>query len=78
MSTNDGGPAFPIRVAQPFGDGYLAVGGMTLRDYFAAHATDADIKDMMNILFENNIPADGRSARFAHADAMLAAREVGR
>lgn len=32
---NDGGPAFPVPVVQAFGDGLLAVGGMSLRAYLA-------------------------------------------
>lgn len=32
---SDGGPAFPVPVAQPYGDGWLAVGGMSLRAYAA-------------------------------------------
>lgn len=34
----DGGPAFPVPVSQPFGDGWLAVGGMTMRQWYKGHA----------------------------------------
>lgn len=35
---DDGSDAFPVPCAQAFGDGRMVVGGMTLRDYFAAKA----------------------------------------
>jgi hypothetical protein len=66
---NDGGSAFPNRrhgVQSP---------GLTLRDWFATHATDADIAAIQN-------PPHGAQnitryeARYIHADAMLKAREV--
>jgi hypothetical protein len=68
MTINDGGPAFPrpMVAADP---------GMTLRDWFAAHATDADITAIQN-------PPHGAQnisryeARYIHADRMLWAREV--
>jgi hypothetical protein len=77
MSTtpNDGGPAFPLR------NGFYEP-GMTLRDYFAAAATEIDIEERLprtvgeaSELFK----ADGIKrtrvwARYRHADAMLAAR----
>jgi hypothetical protein len=69
MSTiNDGGPAFPRHA-------YDGHDGMTLRDWFATHATDADIAAIQN-------PPHGAQnisryeARYIHADRMLAAREV--
>lgn len=42
----DGGQAFP------FSDGTLSgqQEGMSLRDYFAAHATDADVEAMKDIV----------------------------
>ena len=70
MSTiDDGGPAFPQ------GDDSAWGTGMTLRDWFATHATDADIAAIQN-------PPHGAQnitryeARYIHADAMLKAREV--
>jgi hypothetical protein len=77
MSTiNDGGPAFPSTI-QYFPDDKNAneEQGMTLRDWFATHATDADIAAIQN-------PPHGAQnisryeARYIHADAMLRAREV--
>ena len=76
MSNNTGGPAFPTkrRVQR---DGYLTneyepVGGMTLRDYFAAKAMQSmnlrpDYEDASALL----IAMDA----YALADAMLKARE---
>jgi hypothetical protein len=74
MTINDGGPAFPSAVC---GCAKTQFGwiGMTLRDWLAAHATDADIAAIQN-------PPHGPQnisryeARYIHADAMLAAREV--
>jgi|688.fasta_scaffold914646_1 hypothetical protein len=69
MSINDGGPAFPF---DRYGE---RVSGMTLRDWFATHATDADIAAIQT-------PPHGAQnitryeARYIHADQMLKAREV--
>jgi hypothetical protein len=66
MTINDGGPAFPS--SHPV----FPESGMTLRDWFATHATEADI-----------LAAQGAyrvvtryEARYIHADEMLKAREV--
>jgi hypothetical protein len=69
---NDGGPAFPSTI-QYFPDDKNAAEeqGMTLRDWFATHATDGDI---MNILKWTECTR--QKARYIHADAMLKAREV--
>jgi hypothetical protein len=71
-----GGPAFPSkrRVQR---DGYLTteyepVGGMTLRDYFAAKA-------MQGLLSDTSIKGavlEFAARSYVMADAMLAAREV--
>ena len=63
---NDGGPAFPLQSIGPeFSPGYA---GMSLRDYFAAHAP----------LPECDMPFFEHCAyRYAYADAMLKAREGG-
>ena len=77
----NGGPAFP------FGHGYS---GMTLRDYFAAHATEEDIcvaldsvkkVEVVRVLsdgkkaIERGYPDNARQlARYIHADALLKAR----
>ena len=68
MSDKDGGPAFPSTIS----DDSLHVGGMSLRDYFAAKA-------MQGLMAS---PADPESMEVAAkwsynlADAMLKAREV--
>jgi hypothetical protein len=73
---NDGGPAFPIAdVLYPNGNVQPGWNGMTLRDWFATHATDADIAAIQT-------PPHGAQnisryeARYIHADQMLKAREV--
>jgi len=74
--TNDGGPAFPVPDSH-HANGQVQYGanGMTLRDWFATHATDADIAAIQN-------PPHGAQnitryeARYIHADQMLKAREV--
>lgn len=60
---NDGGPAFPNTHPD-----YktLGVGGMTLRDYFAAAA--------LQPLTRNWYPEDASERAYRYADAMLAER----
>jgi hypothetical protein len=81
MSKDTSGPAFPIK--EPLNCDAL---GVSVRDYFAAHASDSDVKDQGEILRcilmaqPNGIgilPDNWRvTARYMHADAMLKAREV--
>jgi hypothetical protein len=68
---NDSGPAFPTRYHED-------MHGMTLRDWFASHATDADIEAILNPPFERTTThiISRCEARYIHADAMLKAREV--
>jgi hypothetical protein len=76
---NDGGPAFPSTI-QYFPDDKNAneEQGMTLRDWFATHATDADIEAILNPPFERTTThiISRYEARYTHADAMLKARGV--
>ena len=81
---NTGGPAFPTTAM-------TTDNGMTLRDYFAAKASEEDIADAMNKVLKiekivNGIdgkraivfglPDEARQlARYICADAMLKARE---
>jgi hypothetical protein len=81
---NTGGPAFPTQVA--------SYEGMTLRDYFAVHATEEDICTAMSLVkkvevvrdlgnghkvIERGYPENTRQiARYIHADAMLKARQA--
>jgi hypothetical protein len=74
---NDGGPAFPTPAGIQHND------GMTLRDYFAAAALQAIIssalsegtKTMYNIRKPDFLECLSLDA-YAHADAMLKAREA--
>jgi hypothetical protein len=71
MSTiNNGGPAFPS-VGEGFGNPKYSTPGMTLRDWFATHATDADLADI-----QHGTKFTREQARYIHADRMLWAREV--
>lgn len=82
MSTiKDGGPAFPQK--EPLTSDWH---GMSLRDYFAIHASEHDIREQGEVIrseqvFNGDIgilPDGWRiTARYMHADAMLAAREKG-
>lgn len=69
----DGGPAFPV----PTGSGFVE--GMTLRDYFAAHALKGFLASGMDWEEadgpDDNYPVLAKHA-YAMADAMLAAREA--
>jgi hypothetical protein len=87
MTTNTGGPAFPSHGSM----GEVAHEGMTLRDYFAAKASEDDIRaniegPMQECIVEGS---DGRKhithrtvkytreqAKYRYADAMLKAREA--
>jgi len=85
-------PAFPCQEILPDGMANLTPQrGMTLRDYFAAHATEEDICTAMDLVqkvevvrdlgnghkvIERGYPKNTRQiARYIHADAMLKARE---
>jgi hypothetical protein len=80
MTINNGGPAYPFpSTVTP--EGYVQPGwhGMTLRDWFATHATEADIAAVR----AHGLTADlanglgtRHEARYIHADLMLKAREV--
>lgn len=82
MSRADGGQAFPVPLAADSLGGVLqGYDGMTLRDYFAAHASDEDIACAMYDLSESGglngcTSAFARRivARYAVADSMLAER----
>lgn len=65
----NGGPAFPV----PGVTGNLCR-GMTLRDYFAAHASDSDVKRWMEIYRRNGTPIREEEAKYIYADSMLRAR----
>lgn len=71
-----GGPAFPRVVEQP--NGYMkAVEGMTLRDYFAAHAPKPDEQWKQNYCRERGYMSEAKMLadwNYEYADAMLKQR----
>jgi len=86
MTKNTGGPAFP-----PMHDPNTHEFGMTLRDYFAAKASEEDIKahqeggvkeqvvDDMNRrkrIVHCNVRYTREQAKYRYADAMLKARQA--
>ena len=83
MKTKDGGPVFPlcgsiVKQYQPTGiitgeslQGYQS--GMSLRDYFAIHAPEADI--LYYYRLEEGCKTR-QQARYMYADAMLEARKI--
>ena len=90
MSKETGGPAFPTENERQTGSNSYHYEGMTLRDYFAAKATDEDIKNYMHDdgKLISGIDTLGRpwerreiiyftreQAKYRYADAMLKARE---
>lgn len=76
---DDGGPAFPTkRLINKDED------GMCLRDYFAVHACEEDVKAQAEVIRARMIRQNGVAilpddwqcaARYMHADAMLKARK---
>ena len=71
ITLNDGGPAFPSTIT----DDSLHVGGMSLRDYFAAKAMQGLLAAQVHGF--NDQPAKGPFASMAYemADAMINARK---
>ena len=71
ITLNDGGPAFPSTII----DDSLHVGGMSLRDYFAAKAMQGLLAAQVHGF--NDQPAKGPFASMAYemADAMINARK---
>jgi hypothetical protein len=70
-NTNTGGPAFPSSEYDPRYNRHVAIGGMTLRDYFAAKA-------MQGIMVRSKDTPLPSVAKYAYvmADEMLKAREA--
>ena len=83
-------PAFPTTMHN-YGDGKYASHGMTLRDYFAAKATEKDVEEyergsrikevprkdgLGNVRFSETVYYTREQAKFRYADAMLKAREA--
>jgi hypothetical protein len=70
VSTNDGGPAFPVESAS-----HWQAHGMSLRDYFAAKALQGGAL-RTGVPMEAHIRAFIAAQCYEMADAMLAAREA--
>jgi hypothetical protein len=76
---DNGGPAFPDWSDNHYTE-QRARGGMTLRDYFAVHASEADVNLAGLQIWPNpggervRPPTWRQRARYLHADLMLAAR----
>ena len=80
MNNQNGGAAFPVAA----GPGQQFTQGMSLRDWFAAKASEEDIEYQISAMAPRNGFGEVMShkvrrsaARYAHADAMLAEREKG-
>jgi hypothetical protein len=71
---NTGGPAYPVRVPTPNYNFETVHQGMTLRDYFAANATEADIESVIKSHRYAHW-SDREGAKYIYADRMLRARE---
>jgi len=77
MIDKTGGPAFPAFIS-----GHTAVdlvnfnstSGLSLRDYFAVHASDADIDAVLDEKGKVGFKVWRSQARYIFADAMLYAR----
>lgn len=82
MNKDNGGPAFPNIGGHKFTSGNdvrvtLPHPGMTMRDYFAAKASDADVGEIMGQHFDfdtDEYTITRQQARYIHADFMLAER----
>jgi hypothetical protein len=67
---DDGGSAYPVPCAAPFGSGHMATGGMSVRTYIAAKALAAYNSDCnVNITSSSHEKA---TWALADADALLA------
>jgi len=89
---NTGGPAFPKAALDPWNRHLEVSSGMTLRDYFAAKASEDDINEhVWKGHTEDFVTTDGygnktvikrqamwtrEQAKYRYADAMIAAREA--
>ena len=67
MTTSNGGPAFPTGTAFQ---------GMTLRDYFAAKAMQAEIAANEGLFKNEDLHFQVAKMSYEMADAMLKAREM--
>ena len=79
---NDGGPAFPATVQDDrdchsrYAAGY---GGMSLRDWFASHASEQDIRRHQSIIERSNgytYAPSIEECKYAYASEMIRARST--
>ena len=73
MTKNTGGPAFPQHGFDNVAERFTSQGGMTLRDYFAAHAMQCYMHD---VIWNTSTYESGSKAAYAVADAMIKARDA--
>ena len=66
----EGGPAFPV--SKKMAECHT---GMTMRDYYATHASEADIDAVLDEKRKVGFPVWRSQARYIFADAMLFARD---
>lgn len=75
MTDNSGGPAFPVNYSnERDGPTVLPTSGMTLRDYFAAKAMQANLTRLDPE--QGYVMASECKYAYEWADAMLKARET--
>ena len=75
---NDGGPAFPQDLQGRRGDD-PQYQGMSLRDWFAANASENDIRRHQSIIERTNgytYAPSIEECKYAYADAMIKARSA--
>ena len=77
---NDGGPAFPVPMV-PWQDGFINVEctGASLRDWFASHASENDIRRHQSLIERSNgytYQPSIEECKYAYADAMIKARSA--
>ena len=77
MTHTTGGPAFPQSTT--IGDVPETVWGMTLRDWFATHASEQDVERYREYTLGPDMYSDGytytrEQAKYRYADAMIQAR----
>ena len=79
---NDGGPAFPVSsvgTGDPRDGMTTGSPGMTLRDWFASHASENDIRRHQSIIERSNgytyMPSI-EECKYAYASEMLRARSA--
>lgn len=80
----DGGSAFPLPLGTMNCSEPGESGGMSLRDYFAVHASRQDVEAQAEVIRMKTLAKKGvgvlpdgwqTTARYMHADAMLEARK---